>query len=60
MDFLIRFKKRYYYYLETIKNKGYIMAKLQYTYTVDILKQDALYKTTHPGNSCRNLGDAEI
>ena len=36
------------------------MAKLQYTYTVDILKQDALYKTTHPGNSCRNLGDMEV
>lgn len=35
------------------------MAKLQYTYTVDILKQDALYKTTHPGNSCRNLNDTE-
>ena len=37
------------------------MAKLQYTYTIDTLKQqDALYKTTHPGNSCRNNGDMEV
>ena len=36
------------------------MAKLQYTYTIDTLKQqDALYKT-HPGNSCRNNGNMEI
>ena len=27
------------------------MAKVQYTYTVDILKQDALQKA-HPGISC--------
>ena len=34
------------------------MAKLQYTYIDTLKQQDALYKT-HPGSSCRNIGEIE-
>lgn len=59
MDFLSVLKK-VIIIIQKQQNKRYIMAKLQYTYTIDTLKQqDALYKT-HPGNSCRNMGDMEV